>query len=126
MQAKALDSSIKEAAPLDADARLQALEAAQAGERRHREGLPLRDAASFEASCLRSERIQEEMLALPAEGRDGVAAKFRELVYALRHGVPVEPWIESLLRDLGPAPEALSLGAAAALTGWDPPDAPER
>jgi hypothetical protein len=126
MAAKALHSAIDEADPLDADQRLLALETAQTRERRHREALPLRDATGFEASCLRSERIQEEMLALPAAGREGLAAKFRELVYALRHGVPVEPWIDSLSRDLGPTPEALPLGAAAALARWDPADAPER
>ena len=84
---------------------LAVLEAAQGRERRHREALPLGDAEAFEASCLRSERIEEEMLALAAAGRDGLAVKFRELVYALRHGIPVEPWIQSLRRDLRPADE---------------------
>jgi hypothetical protein len=43
------------------------------------------------------------MLALAAVGRPGLAVKFRELVYALRHGVPVQPWIDSLLCDLANA-----------------------
>ncbi|MDE2486113.1 MAG: hypothetical protein KGO51_01835 [Alphaproteobacteria bacterium] len=95
-----------------ADRRLIELEQAQLRERRRREALPLREADAFEASCLRSDRLEAEMLALCATGREGFAVKFRELTYALRHHVPVEPWIESLGRDLEPAGPAGASRAA--------------
>ena len=102
MDATALDDQTA-TTPGGADALLRALEKVQLRERRYREELPLAQADEFEASCLRSERLQEEMLALAAVGRPGLAVKFRELVYALRHGVPVQPWIDSLLCDLANA-----------------------
>lgn len=111
MDAATREAATKAARRHGADERLVALEQAQILERRGREALPLRAAEAFESSCLRSDHLQEEMLALPAATREGLAVKFRELVYALRHHLPVEPWVESLRRDFQPGRDSRQEGA---------------